>query len=77
MENVTIRLSIKTAVDLERDPVLGTRTLKLKDIFADQEAKVKIYIYLFFYSYSTFFFFSLKNSKTGFHFQTVLALVNF
>ncbi|KAI9354705.1 hypothetical protein BD770DRAFT_412084 [Pilaira anomala] len=41
MENVTIRLSIKTAVDLERDPVLGTRTLKLKDIFADQEDKFK------------------------------------
>lgn len=41
MESASVRFSIKTAVDLERDPVLGTKVLKLKDIFADQEDKVK------------------------------------
>ncbi|KAI8377186.1 hypothetical protein EDC96DRAFT_494795 [Choanephora cucurbitarum] len=41
MENTTIRISIKNSVDLERDPVLGTRCMKLKDLFADQEGKFK------------------------------------
>ncbi|GAA5800941.1 hypothetical protein HPULCUR_006381 [Helicostylum pulchrum] len=41
MENASLRFSIKTNVDLERDPVLGTKTLKLKEIFADQEDKFK------------------------------------
>lgn len=53
MENASLRFSIKTNVDLERDPVLGTKTLKLKEIFADQEDKVRKKktkrIYMFFF----------------------------
>ncbi|CEP06852.1 hypothetical protein [Parasitella parasitica] len=40
-ESTFIRISVKTSVDLERDPVLGTRSLLLKDLFADQEDKFK------------------------------------
>ncbi|KAI8375545.1 hypothetical protein BD560DRAFT_392622 [Blakeslea trispora] len=41
INNTTIRISIKNSVDLERDPVLGTRCMKLKELFADQEGKFK------------------------------------
>ena len=41
MESVVLRVSIKNSVDLERDPVLGTKTLTLKDLFEDQEDKFK------------------------------------
>lgn len=41
MENVFIRISVKNDVDLERDPVLGTKVLSLKDMFQDQEDKFK------------------------------------
>lgn len=40
-ESAFIRISVKTAVDLERDPVLGTKSLLLKDLFADQDDKFK------------------------------------
>jgi hypothetical protein len=34
---------MKNSVDLERDPVLGTKTLTLKNLFEGQEDKVNIY----------------------------------
>ncbi|CAO0791446.1 unnamed protein product [Mucor circinelloides] len=40
-ENAFIRISVKTAMDIERDPVLGTKSLLLKDLFAEQEDKFK------------------------------------
>lgn len=36
-----MRISVKTAMDIERDPVLGTKSLLLKDLFVDQEDKFK------------------------------------
>ncbi|KAG2204704.1 hypothetical protein INT47_012000 [Mucor saturninus] len=41
IDSVVLRLSIKTSVDLERDPVLGTKTLHLKELFEDQDSKFK------------------------------------
>lgn len=41
LDSVVLRISIKNAVDLERDPVLGTKTLSLKDLFEDQDDKFK------------------------------------
>ncbi|KAL9556559.1 hypothetical protein MBANPS3_001819 [Mucor bainieri] len=40
-ETAFIRISVKTAMDIERDPVLGTKSLHLKDLFLDQEDKFK------------------------------------
>ncbi|KAK4515667.1 3-isopropylmalate dehydrogenase [Mucor velutinosus] len=40
-EDASIRISVKTAMDIERDPVLGTKSLHLKDLFIDQEDKFK------------------------------------
>lgn len=48
-----LRISIKNSVDLERDPVLGTKTLSLKDLFEDQDDKVKL-LSFFFYSFAIF-----------------------
>ncbi|KAG0793074.1 hypothetical protein G6F21_003887 [Rhizopus arrhizus] len=36
-----IRISVKTALELERDPVLGTKAISLRDLFADQSDKFK------------------------------------
>ncbi|KAI8136766.1 hypothetical protein BJV82DRAFT_526545 [Fennellomyces sp. T-0311] len=36
-----LRVSVKTSMDLERDPVLGTRVFYLKDMFGDQPDKQK------------------------------------
>ncbi|KAI7856661.1 hypothetical protein BDC45DRAFT_437272 [Circinella umbellata] len=33
----TIRISVKAALDLERDPVLGLKMFQLRDLFADKE----------------------------------------
>ncbi|KAI8391836.1 uncharacterized protein BYT42DRAFT_543323 [Radiomyces spectabilis] len=40
-DDAYVRISIKNSMELERDPVLGTKTLKLSEIFADQDAKFK------------------------------------
>ncbi|KAI9259291.1 hypothetical protein BY458DRAFT_517379 [Sporodiniella umbellata] len=36
-----IRISVKSALDLELDPVLGTKVISLKDLFVKQEDKFK------------------------------------
>ncbi|KAI8976219.1 hypothetical protein BDB01DRAFT_359888 [Pilobolus umbonatus] len=41
VETTSIRVVVKTAVDLERDPVLGTKLLHLSDLFHDQQGKFK------------------------------------
>ncbi|KAI9497976.1 hypothetical protein BDB00DRAFT_755787 [Zychaea mexicana] len=40
-DSAFVRVSVKTSMDLERDPVLGTRLFFLKDVFGDQQGKFK------------------------------------
>ncbi|KAI9029659.1 hypothetical protein CLU79DRAFT_843161 [Phycomyces nitens] len=40
-ENATIRISVKNSVDLERDPVIGTKSIALSELFADQKDTFK------------------------------------
>jgi hypothetical protein len=40
-ENTFLRISVKNSVDLERDPVLGTISMKVSELFEDQDDKVK------------------------------------
>jgi hypothetical protein len=40
VDSAFIRISVKTALELERDPVLGTKVISLKDLFADQNDTV-------------------------------------
>ncbi|RCH95171.1 hypothetical protein CU098_006546, partial [Rhizopus stolonifer] len=40
-EHTSVRISVKDSVDLERDPVLGTKRLSLKELFVDQDDKFK------------------------------------
>lgn len=41
MNSTFIRISVKHAVELERDPVLGTRVVNLKDAFENQSDDIK------------------------------------
>ncbi|KAI8979253.1 hypothetical protein BDF20DRAFT_974130 [Mycotypha africana] len=41
INNTSIRISVKNSVELERDPVLGTKCFSLKDLFQDQGDKFK------------------------------------
>ncbi|KAG1048652.1 hypothetical protein G6F43_008976 [Rhizopus delemar] len=41
VDSAFIRISVKTALELERDPVLGTKVISLKDFFADQNDRFK------------------------------------
>ncbi|CEJ04745.1 hypothetical protein RMCBS344292_18699 [Rhizopus microsporus] len=41
IDNAFIRITVKTALEFERDPVLGTKVISLSDLFTDQEAKFK------------------------------------
>ncbi|KAI7852946.1 hypothetical protein BDC45DRAFT_484442 [Circinella umbellata] len=40
-DSAFLRVSVKTNMDLERDPVLGTRVFYLKDVFENQQDKFK------------------------------------
>ncbi|KAL0074495.1 hypothetical protein F4703DRAFT_1946910 [Phycomyces blakesleeanus] len=40
-KNATIRISVKNSVDLERDPVIGTKCIPLSDLFIDQKDTFK------------------------------------
>ncbi|KAI8879896.1 hypothetical protein K501DRAFT_256031 [Backusella circina FSU 941] len=41
IENTFLRISVKNAVDLERNPVLGTISFNVSEIFEDQDDKLK------------------------------------
>ncbi|KAI9252998.1 hypothetical protein BY458DRAFT_522442 [Sporodiniella umbellata] len=40
-DNCSIRISVKTSLELERDPVLGTKVITLKDLFNGQDGKFR------------------------------------
>ncbi|KAJ2959007.1 hypothetical protein NQZ79_g5470 [Umbelopsis isabellina] len=41
LDSTFVRISVKHAVELERDPVLGTRVVKLRDAFENQSDDIK------------------------------------
>ncbi|RCH86926.1 hypothetical protein CU098_002701, partial [Rhizopus stolonifer] len=41
LDDAFVRISVKTSLELERDPVLGTKVLSLKEIFVNQHDKFK------------------------------------
>jgi hypothetical protein len=75
IDNAFIRITVKTALEFERDPVLGTKVISLKDLFTDQEAKVRKIHKKYSKGQCVYTYYSLKKHRNGFQFLMESVLV--